>query len=156
MLVHVEVLYTTSALNLGEISHHRNYRPPSSKVSLPSSFLSIQPISSPTTLETHLFSKFPNPTFQNPYAQIAVAAPKITAPPGPLIGKLRLYLIDSYPPGGGISLLTVSAHFTQRKIPRNGIEGEPKTYCLKPCDMTATPLWLVRYIDFRVEYGIRS
>lgn len=52
----------------------------------------------------HLFSKLPKPTRQKPKAQMAVTAPKMTAPPGPLVGKLRLNLIASKPPFGGRSL----------------------------------------------------
>ena len=55
--------------------------------------------------DTYLLSRFPAPNLQNPRAQIPITAPKIAIPPGPRVGKLRLYLIVSYPPAGGISLL---------------------------------------------------
>jgi hypothetical protein len=35
---------------------------------------------------------------------MAVTTPIITAPPGPRNGRLRLYLMVSYPPAGGMSL----------------------------------------------------
>lgn len=35
---------------------------------------------------------------------MAATAPKMRAPPGPLVGRLRLYLIGANPPAGGMSL----------------------------------------------------
>lgn len=56
------------------------------------------------TRETDRFSRFPRPTRQNPNAQMAKTPPKMSAPPGPRVGRLRLYLIGSKPPAGGRSL----------------------------------------------------
>lgn len=85
----------------------RRFTPPTPPVPAPS------PASGNNTLPqsmppTHRFSRLPMPTRQNPNAHTAATAPKMTTPPGPLIGRFRLYLIDSYPPGGGISLHIVS------------------------------------------------
>lgn len=66
---------------------------------------------------TYLLSKFPAPSLQNPNAQIPMTAPKIAIPPGPRVGKLRLYLIVSYPPAGGISLLiSFSSYFLSHSM----------------------------------------
>ena len=53
---------------------------------------------------TYRFSRLPNPTRQKPNAQMAPTAPKMIAPEGPFVGKLRLYLIGLNPPDGGKSL----------------------------------------------------
>ena len=67
---------------------------------------------------TYLLSKFPAPSLQNPNAQIPNTAPKIAIPPGPLVGKLRLYLIVSYPPAGGISLLISPSPYLSNRASR--------------------------------------
>lgn len=54
--------------------------------------------------KTHLASTLPRPYLQNPNALTALTPSNITTPLGPRNGRLRLYLIVSKPPGGGMSL----------------------------------------------------
>lgn len=65
---------------------------------------------------THLASTLPRPYLQNPNALTALTPSNITTPLGPRNGRLRLYLIVSKPPGGGMSL------FTSHRFGR--VEGE--------------------------------
>lgn len=53
---------------------------------------------------SYRFSKLPNPTLQNPKVHTANTVPKMIAPPGPFVGRFRLYLIGLNPPDGGKSL----------------------------------------------------
>lgn len=73
--------------------------------------------------DTHRFSRLPWPTRQKPKAQMAVTAPKMRAPPGPLVGRLRLYLMAGKPPCGGRSLRVCVCGQRQRAR-SGGEEGE--------------------------------
>jgi hypothetical protein len=94
---------------------------------------------------TDLFSRFPSPTLQNPNAQIPITAPKMAIPPGPRVGRLRLYLIVSYPPAGGISLEENDLAYPlfdtlipARLSEMDGLGMEISTHCLNPCDILLT------------------
>ena len=90
----------------------------------------IKPGLSPGELDqlglTCRFSRLPNPTRQKPNAHTAATAPNTTAPPGPRIGRLRLYLIASNPPDGGMSL-RADQRGTVSTRPRGGEPAGPET-----------------------------
>lgn len=70
--------------------------------------------------QTCRFSRLPCPTRQNPKVQMAATVPKMRAPPGPLVGKLRLYLIGAKPPAGGKSLHSVEDRVSREEQRRRG------------------------------------
>lgn len=76
---------------------------------------------------TDRFSKLPCPTLQNPKVQMAKTVPKMMAPPGPLVGRLRRYLMGAKPCAGGRSLRWESAKREMRgERVRESEEGREK------------------------------